>query len=106
MKPSSFRKASRRFTLAAMTFITAALNSSAQESISSGLNGFIENKGQIHDQNYVCNTSVLYMFSSPGLNVSLKKNGFSYDTWTLNKDQDRKNNPMHYKKGMAIDDKT
>jgi hypothetical protein len=42
---------------------------------------FMENKGQIIDQNNHTNTSVLYQLALPGLNVSLKKDGFSYDTW-------------------------
>lgn len=42
---------------------------------------FMENKGQIVDQNQRTNTSVLYQLSLPGMNVSLKKDGFSYDTW-------------------------
>ena len=42
---------------------------------------FIENKGQIIDQNQRPNAAVLYQLSLPGLNVSLKNNGFSYDVW-------------------------
>jgi hypothetical protein len=42
---------------------------------------FMENKGQIIDQNHKTNSSVLYQLSLPGLNVSLKNNGFSYDAW-------------------------
>lgn len=46
--------------------------------------GFIENKGQIHDQNYKVNQSVKYLFpTGKGLNVQLKKNGFSYDFYRL-----------------------
>lgn len=42
---------------------------------------FVENMGQIIDQNQHPNASVLYQLSLPGLNVSLKNNGFSYDVW-------------------------
>jgi hypothetical protein len=45
-------------------------------------NGFIENKGQIVDQNYKSNPNVLYLFCSPGFNIQLRKNGFSYDTYS------------------------
>ncbi len=44
--------------------------------------GFTENKGQIHDQNNSVNASVRYMFSGSGLNVQLKANSFSYDSYT------------------------
>lgn len=44
--------------------------------------GFIENKGQIVDQNYTPNKDVKYLLCSPGFNVQLRQNGFSYDTYT------------------------
>jgi len=47
--------------------------------------GFKENKGQIIDQKGKLNTSVLYLLSSNGLNVHLKKNGFSYDVYEVKK---------------------
>lgn len=43
------------------------------------LYGFIENKGQIIDQNNNPNPSVLYLYTGNGLNVQLKKEGFSYE---------------------------
>jgi len=44
--------------------------------------GFIENKGQIHDQNYKANPDVKYLLClGNGMNVQLKKNSFSYDTY-------------------------
>ncbi|HRD37534.1 MAG TPA: hypothetical protein PLC65_02780, partial [Bacteroidia bacterium] len=45
--------------------------------------GFIENKGQIHDQNFKPNTAVKYLLSIPGMNIQLKANSFSYDTYTV-----------------------
>ncbi|MFI5220708.1 MAG: PKD domain-containing protein [Bacteroidia bacterium] len=42
---------------------------------------FIQNKGQILDQNYQLNPSVLFLWNGPGMNVQLRKNGFSYDNW-------------------------
>ncbi|WPO79055.1 T9SS type B sorting domain-containing protein [Flavobacterium sp. KACC 22761] len=47
--------------------------------------GFKENKGQIVDQKGKSNTSVLYLLNSNGLNVQLKKNGFSYDIYEVKK---------------------
>lgn len=47
--------------------------------------GFKENKGQITDQNGKLNTTVKYLLNSNGLNVQLKKNGFSYDIYEVKK---------------------
>ena len=48
--------------------------------------GFIENKGQIMDQNHRANPSVKYLLCKPGFNVQLRRAGFSYDTYTDEKD--------------------
>lgn len=45
--------------------------------------GFIENKDQIHDQNFNPNPEVKYLLSTPGMNVQLRTNSFSYDTYTI-----------------------
>jgi hypothetical protein len=45
--------------------------------------GFIENKGQIIDQNNKPNPDVKYLLSMPGLNVQLKANSFSYDAYVV-----------------------
>jgi hypothetical protein len=47
---------------------------------------YIENKGQIIDQNRIPNPSVLYLYNGKGLNVQLRKTGFSYDVWKSNAD--------------------
>jgi hypothetical protein len=44
---------------------------------------YIENKGQIGDQNGKPNTSVKYLILRPGLNIQLKANSFSYDAYTV-----------------------
>jgi hypothetical protein len=44
--------------------------------------GFIENKGQIVDQNYNPNLAAKYLYNGNGLNVQLRQTGFSYDTYT------------------------
>lgn len=46
---------------------------------------FYENKGQIIDQNSNPNPEVKYLFNSPGLNVQIKSNGFSYDVYEIEK---------------------
>jgi gliding motility-associated-like protein len=44
--------------------------------------GFIENKGQVYDQNFNLNPSVKYILPlDKGMNVELKANAFSYDIY-------------------------
>jgi hypothetical protein len=50
---------------------------------SGGMFGFIENKGQIIDQNNNLNPSVLYLYNGNGLHVQLKQTGFSYEVWKV-----------------------
>jgi hypothetical protein len=45
--------------------------------------GFTENKGQIIDQNNRPNPGVLFLLNSPGINVQLRRTGFSYDVFTI-----------------------
>ena len=45
--------------------------------------GFIENKGQFYNQYDKVNTNVLYLLNAPGMNVQLRKNGFSYDFYEI-----------------------
>jgi hypothetical protein len=48
--------------------------------------GFTENKGQVYDQNFQPNKEVLYLLNlNNGLNIQLKANSFSYDTYTFEK---------------------
>lgn len=46
---------------------------------------FYENKGQLVDQAGKENLAVKYLFHSTGLNVQLKKDGFSYDVYEVKK---------------------
>lgn len=63
--------------------------------------GFIENKGQIVDQNGNHNYNVLFMNLSPGLKVQLRQQGFSYECFRGNrtvsdeKNSCLKNNPLN-----------
>jgi hypothetical protein len=52
--------------------------------------GFIENKGQIIDQYNHPNPAVKYLYCGNGMNVQLKTNGFSYDTYTIEKKENPK----------------
>lgn len=45
----------------------------------SSFGGFIENKGQVTDQNGKVHSDVLYLFESQGIIVQLKRNSFSYE---------------------------
>ena len=52
----------------------------AGEAISSQF-GFIENKGQIIDQDNKPNPACLFLYNGGGLHVLLKQNSFSYEVW-------------------------
>ena len=45
--------------------------------------GFIENKGQIIDQNHALNRDVKFLLNQAGLNIQLRSNSFSYDAYTM-----------------------
>lgn len=47
--------------------------------------GFIENKGQIVDLKGKENKNVQFLLNTPGLNVQLRNNGFSYDIYEAKK---------------------
>lgn len=51
---------------------------------------FYENKGQIIDQKGNANSKVKYLFNSGGLNVQIKKEGFSYDVYEVEKTKKKK----------------
>jgi len=48
--------------------------------------GFVKNMGQIVDQNGKPNSAVKYLWNGNGLNVQLRANGFSYDTYKVETD--------------------
>ena len=54
--------------------------------------GFIENKGQIVDQNGKSNQTVKYLLNTNGLNIQLRQNGFSYDVYETKKQVTKKSN--------------
>jgi len=45
-------------------------------------NGFMENKGQFKSSDGQFNANALFLLNIPGLNVQLRRNGFSYDTYS------------------------
>jgi uncharacterized protein (TIGR02145 family) len=56
--------------------------------------GFIENKGQIIDQNNKPNPAVLYLLNTPGMNVQLRSSGWSYDVYKVSSQQSAVSSPQ------------
>ena len=50
---------------------------------------FIENKGQIIDQHSKPNPSCLFLLNMPGMNVQLRRQGFSYDIFQIHPNKDK-----------------
>jgi len=50
----------------------------------SGTPAFIENKGQITDQFHNINKDVLFLYNGKGLNIQLRKTGYSYELFKTN----------------------
>ncbi len=73
-------KRSHRVQASASTKSSPQIKSTLQ-SKRSPMSGYIENRGQIMDQNFKVNPEVLFLVSSPGLNIQLKENSVSYDTY-------------------------
>ena len=67
---------------------------------------YIENKGQIGDQDGKPNPSVKYLILRPGLNIQLKANSFSYDAYTIQrfKRVEQLPEPVHHKIDKKNDD--
>jgi len=76
-----------------LLFLSLAFSSNAQQAesiIKANSNqqvGFIENKGQIIDLNNSPTPAVLYLLNTPGMNVQLKRCGFSYDVYSVGSQQ-------------------
>lgn len=65
--------------------------------VAANVDGFVANKGQIHDQFNKPNLNVLFLYTSPGLNVQLKKDGFAYDAYSVverPEDEEAQNPPV------------
>ncbi|MEX0967527.1 MAG: immunoglobulin-like domain-containing protein [Bacteroidia bacterium] len=80
-----FRSGSIQAWVSMISFFTlmAFTNNVYGENPRTPSTGFIENKGQIVDQNHDLNPDVKYLLNMPGLNVQLKGNSFSYDAYTV-----------------------
>ena len=66
-----------------------ACQASTSPSFNRPRNGFIENKGQIIDQNNNPNPAVLFLLNTPGMNVQLRRGGFSYDLYRISNIEQR-----------------
>ena len=64
-------------------YIVPGSNLNKTQLIHGNSSGFIENKGQIIDQNNSPNPAVKYILKTPGLNVQLRNGGFSYDVYNI-----------------------
>ncbi len=49
------------------------------------LNSFIQNKGQILNQDFKDNSDVLFLYSGKGLKIQLRKTGYSYEIFSADK---------------------
>ena len=73
-----------------IVLFTLGTNLSSQKLQANSDFSFTENIGQIIDQDGKANTSVKYLFHSNGLNVQIKKEGFSYDVYEFQKIKKKK----------------
>lgn len=66
-----------------IVFAFFTLVAHAQQKPAPSAVGFLENKGQITDQYGKPNPQVKYLLNTPGLNVQIRENGFSYDFYKV-----------------------
>ncbi len=71
----------RTYLFIAILFLSEIISASGIKQPVHSQFGFIENKGQIMDQNNNPNSACLYLFNGGGLHVQLKQNSFSYEVW-------------------------
>jgi len=69
-------------------------------SANDGRPGFMENKGQIHDQFRKPNATALFLLNTPWMNVQLKHDGFAYDTYAIT---ERDGNAAHMDSARRLD---
>ena len=60
-----------------------ALLSSSVYSEDTTEEGFIENKGQIFNQDYKSNEDVLFLYAGKGIKIQLRKSGYSYELFKI-----------------------
>lgn len=70
----------QRFTFFSACLLVYVTPSAAQVNHS---NAFIENKGQIINQDFTPNEDVLFLYTGKGVKIQLRKTGYSYEIFTL-----------------------
>lgn len=85
----------KRFTVILFISFLGSCLTASNENLQ--LFGFIENKGQIVDQNYKPNTDVLFQYVGKGIKIQLRKTGYSYELFTAS-------NLPHIKPGKRTPD--
>ena len=104
-----FRLFTANYILAVLIlpYISLAQTSSANLSgLNTNVGGFIENKGQVTDQFHHANSSVKYLLQEAGMNVQLKSNGFSYDTYEILSDVKQSKSKINFLKNDFPKDST
>ena len=102
-----FRLFTANYILAVLIlpYISLAQTSSANLSgLNTNVGGFIENKGQVTDQFHHANSSVKYLLQEAGMNIQLRNNGFSYDTYEILSDTKKLKSKIDFvKNDLSID---
>lgn len=97
IKESTLKKTTLTQTLATAAFIFLAQCTVGQDLLSIGgkqlsdhttASGFVENKGQLVDQDAKPNDAVRYLLGTDGINIQLRDGGFSYDTYQADNGQE------------------
>ncbi len=70
-----------KYLFIAFLFLSDLISASGVKQPVHSQSGFIENKGQIIDQNNKPNPVCLFLYNGGGLHVQLKQNSFSYEVW-------------------------
>ncbi len=68
------------YLFTAILFLSEITSATGNKQINSQF-GFIENKGQVIDQNNKPNPACLFLYNGGSLHVQLKQNSFSYEVW-------------------------
>jgi hypothetical protein len=91
-----FEQDMKRTLLLLLAFHAWMVYAANKPSKLAGPEGYIENKGQIMDQNRKPNSDVKYLLNTDGMNIQLRSRGFSYDTYSIQQD---KSLPLKHRTG-------
>ena len=73
---------SKLLKYASLFLILSGFNLVASK-LNANQNTFIENKGQIINQNFESNSDVLFMYTGKGIKIQLRKSGYSYELFKI-----------------------